>query len=110
MKKINIFLFALFLTCGTAISSFAQTPQAIFAKKPKVNIETIRGKIISIDMAKNVIVVKEDKTGTEKTITIDAKVISSLNMNEEVKVSVKEGSDIAASVKEIHKKTAVTKK
>jgi hypothetical protein len=110
MKKITIILLALLLMCGTAISSFAQSSQTTVVKKPKVNTEVIRGKIISIDMVKNAIVVKEGKAGIERTITVDSKVISSLSMNEEVKVLVKEGSNIATSVKEIFKKTKSTKK
>ena len=110
MKKITIILFALLLMCGTAISSFAQVSHTTGVKKAKVNTETIRGKIISVDMANNTIAVKESKTGIEKTITVDSKVISSLKANEEVKVIVKEGSNIATNVKEIVKKVTSTKK
>ena len=108
MKKITIILFVLFLMCGTTISSFAQSSQVAVAKKVKT--EVIRGKIIAIDLAKNEIVIKENKTGVEKTITVDSKVISSLKANEDVKVIVKEGSNIATSVKEVYKKATSTKK
>lgn len=110
MKKIAIILFALLLMCGTAILSFAQTSQAVVAKKAKVKTEVITGKIVAIDMAKNTIVVKEGKAGIEKTITVDAKIISSLKANEEVKVTVKEASNTATSVKETFKKTNSAKK
>ena len=110
MKKISIILFALLLMCGTAISSFAQASHTTSANKTKVNTETVRGEIISVDMANNTIVVKEGKTGTEKTITVDSKVISSLKANEKVKVTVKKGSNVAVSVKEIVKKATSTKK
>jgi len=104
MKKITIILFALLLMCGTARSSFAQGSQTNDAKKTVVKTETIRGKIISVDLAKNTIVVKEPKAGAERTITVDPKVIVSLRVNEKVKVTVKEGSNIAASVKETFNK------
>ncbi|MCX5668946.1 MAG: hypothetical protein NTX89_02330 [Candidatus Omnitrophica bacterium] len=110
MKKINIILFVLFLICGMAGLSFAQTAQAAVAKKVKVKTEVVTGKITAIDMANNTIVVNEGKAGTEKTITVDPKVISSLSANEEVKVSVKEGSNTAVSLKKIVRKTTSTKK
>jgi len=90
--------------------SFAQTSQGEGAKKAAVKTEVIRGKIISIDTAKNEIVVKENKAGTEKTIAVDPTVISSLKTDEAVKVTLKEGSNIALSVKKIVKKTMATKK
>ena len=110
MKKITVILVALLLMCAMSQLSFAQTSQGRGAKKAAVNTEVIRGKIISIDTAKNEIVVKENKTGTEKTITVDSKVIASLKVNEEVKVTLKEGSSIATSVKEIFKKIKSAKK
>lgn len=110
MKKITIILFALLLICGMTISSFAQVSQAASAEKAKVTTETIRGKIISIDTVKNEIVVKENKTGIEKTITVDPKVILSLKTDEAVKVSLKEGTNLALSIKKLVKKAASTKK
>ena len=110
MKKITIILFVLFLMCGMATLSFAQATQATGAKKAEVSVEVIRGKITSVDIAKNEIVVKENKTGTEKTIIVDPKVISSLKTGEDVKVTLKEGTSIASSVKKIIKKATSTKK
>lgn len=110
MKKITIILFVLLLMCGTAISSFAQVSKANGATKTEVSAEIVRGRIISVDLIKNTIVVKKIKSGLEKTITVDSKVISSLKVNEEVKVTLKGGSNIAADIKEIVKKSASTKK
>lgn len=111
MKKITVILFALLLICGMTILSFAQTAQVTTEKKAEIKTEAIRGKIKSIDLKKNEIVVIENKTGTEKTITVDdLKVISSLKVDEAVKVTLKEGSNIALSVKKLVKKTTTTKK
>ena len=110
MKKITVILVALFLICAMSTLSFAKTPQATAAKKAEVSTEIFRGKIISIDTAKNEIAVKENKTGVEKTIIVDPKVISSLKVDEEVKVTLKAGSNVAASVKKLVKKTTSTKK
>ncbi len=110
MKKLIIILFGLFLISGIATLSFAQSTQTTSAKKTEAITETVRGKIVSVDAVKNTIVVKESKTGIEKTIAVDAKAISNLKDNELVKVTLKEGSDTAVSVKEIVKKTASVKK
>lgn len=110
MKKTTIILFALLLMCGTAILSFAQTSQVAVAKKVEVKTEVITGKIVAIDTVKNEIVIKENKTGIAKTITVDPKVISSLKTDEAVKVSLKEGTNVALSIKKLVKKAASTKK
>jgi len=110
MRKITIILVALFLICGMTTLSFAQTSQSTGAKKAEVTTEMIKGKIISIDTAKNEIVIKENKTGTEKTIAVDPTVISSLKTDEEVKVTLKAGSNVAESVKKIVKSATPAKK
>jgi len=110
MKKITVILVALLLICGMTTLNFAQTSQATGAKKAKVSTEVIRGKIISIDTVKNEIVVKENKTGTEKTIAVDPTVISSLKTDENVKVTLKAGSNVAEKVKEIIKPVAPAQK
>lgn len=113
MKKIVFTLFGLFLISGISNLSFAQTSQALppaVVKKDIVKTEVIKGKIISIDMKNNLIVVKEGKANINKTITVDPKVIASLKVDENVKVSVKKGSNLATSVKEVYKKTKSAKK
>ena len=110
MKKITVILVALFLICAMSPLSFAQTSQGRGVKKAAVNTEVIRGKIISIDTAKNEIVVKENKTGTEKTIVVDPKVTISLKIGEELKVTLNKGSNIAVNLKKIVKKTTSAKK
>ena len=109
MKKIIVIFAALFLICGMAALSFAQTAQAPAAKKAEVKPEIIRGKITSIDTTKNEIVVKE-KSGAEKTISVDPAIISTLKAGENVKVTLKAGSNVAQTVKKIVKKTNSTKK
>ena len=103
MKKITVILVALLLICAMSPLSFAQTSQGRGVKKAAVNTEIIRGKIISINTAKNEIVVKENKTGTEKTIAVDPAVIPSLKTDENVKVTLRAGSNVAEKVKEIIK-------
>ena len=106
MKKIMVILVALSLICGVTILS----AQAADTAKAKVNTEMVKGKIVSIDAAKNEMVVKENKTGTEKTIAVDPKVISSLAAGEEVKVTLKAGSNVAEKIKKITEVTAPAQK
>jgi hypothetical protein len=110
MKRLIVVLFVLFLVGGMAALSFAQATQVAAAKKAEVKTEVIMGKIISIDTVKNEVVIKENKTATEKTIVVDAKVISLLKTDEAVKVSLKEGTNIALSIKKLVKKTTSTTK
>ena len=103
MKKIVNILAVLFLICGMAVVSFAQTTNTASTTKSKTSTEVIKGIITSIDTVKNEIVVKANKTGAEKTIVVDPKVISSLKIDEEVRVTLKTGSNVAEKVKKITK-------
>ena len=109
MKKLSIVLFTFILVCGMSILSFAQTSQVKSTKKAEVNTEVIKGKITSIDTVKNEITLQESKTAAEKTIVVSSNAISVLKPGEEVKVTLKKGSNTAVSVKKLVKKSAATK-
>ncbi len=109
MKKLIISLFALFLICGMNIKSFAQTSQVTSTKKAAVNNETFSGKVISINAAKNEVTIVENKTAVEKIIVATSKAVSVLKVGEEVKVTLKKGSNIAVSIKKLVQKSASTK-
>ena len=109
MKKITVILLALFLVCSVSALSFAKTSHATGEKKAEATTEVVRGKIISIDVTNNQIVVKENKTDLEKTITVEPKVISTLKVDDGVKVTLKAGTNVAERVKKL-KKCATTKK
>ena len=93
MKKIMVAMtiFAFLVS----LSSFAFAKQQ---KKSQPATKTVRGVVISADAVKSEIVVKDNKTGQDKTFIADPKVISTLALNEEVKVKFKEGSSNAESV------------
>ena len=110
MKKMTVILMALLLTGSMTMWGFAETPAAPASKKPEVNADIVRGKIVSIDAAKNEIVVKENKTGTEKTIKVDPTVLTSLKIDEKVRVTLKTGTNVAEKVKEMIKPPAETPK
>ena len=110
MRKICNILFMSLLMCGIAAVSFAQTTSAVSMKKSAASTEVLRGKITSIDLVKNEMVVKINKTGVESVIVVDPKILSSLKIDEEVRVTVKTGSNVAEQVKKVIKSIAPTTK
>jgi hypothetical protein len=88
-------LMSLSMISGTVVAADTKTDTA------KAGIDTIKGKITSIDTVKNVIVVKERAIKTEKTIAVDPKVIATLKVGDIVKIESKTGSNVADSVKVI---------
>ncbi|MCX5707882.1 MAG: hypothetical protein NTY14_02735 [Candidatus Omnitrophica bacterium] len=126
MRKIVSILVILFLISGITAMSFAQTtnttsvtksevkaevkPEVKAEVKAEVKTEVIKGKIISINTAKNEIVVKISKTDTEKKIIVEPAVISTLKVKQEVSITLKAGSNVAEKVKVIPSATAATKK
>jgi hypothetical protein len=112
MKKIGSILSILLLICGITVTSFAQATDNTTnnTKKNEASVEVVKGTITAIDPVKSEIVVKERKTGTEKTIVVDAATISSLKVDERVKVTLKTGTNVAEKVKEITKSAASTAK
>lgn len=101
MRKIIVILVALCFLLGMSALNFAQTGKAPSPQKTEVKTDVIKGKIVSIDTAKNEIVVKISKTGIEKNIVVDPKVISSLKAGEGVRVTLKAGSNIAEHVRKL---------
>lgn len=92
MRKMLIFVLALaFLANMTlAVSAEEAKPQHV-----------IKGTIVSIDAAKNELVVKVTATGEEKTIVATPKMLSALKVNDSVKVKLKKNTNQAKSIKVI---------
>ena len=65
------------------------------AKKPEV----VKGEIVSIDTAKNEVVIKNAKANTEKTVVVDPKEIATLKKGDHVKAILKEGTNTAEKIK-----------
>jgi len=80
------------------------------ARKVKSTTEVFKGTIVSIDPVKNEITVRDNKTGAEKNITVDPKNIGALKVDENVKVTLRAGTNVAERVKEVTKSMALTKK
>ena len=96
MKKLMVISLVMFLIAGVSALSFAQTAGA---KKTEAAVDIVRGTVVSVDTAKNAIVVKENKTGESKTIVVDASIIPTLKAGDHVKATLKAGSNAAESVK-----------
>jgi len=100
VKKSIVIAVLLIALVGFTTIGLAATAKGAAALKPaKISGELIQGKIVSIDKTKNEIVVKDDKTGVERTIAAKSKIIASLKVGEEVKVTLKGGSNTAEKVK-----------
>ena len=110
MRKTIVLLVSLLLLCSFSTLSFAQKSHVKTAKKTESNMETIKGSVISIDTTKNEIVVRDEKTSTDKTISVNSKIAASLKVGEVVKAKVNSVTNIAESVKKIVEKKTTTKK
>jgi predicted dinucleotide-binding enzyme len=69
------------------------------AKEAVKKAEVVKGEIVSIDTAKNEVVVKDAKANAEKTIVVDPKEITNLKKGEKVKAILKEGTNTAEKIK-----------
>ena len=67
---------------------------------PKPTAQTVEGKVVSLDLAKNEVVIKDNKTGLNKIISASLRSLSALKAGDEVKITLKAGStNTADSVK-----------
>ncbi len=106
MKKIRVIVVYLIAFICFATLSFAGGTKGTPSNTTKHKAEIIIGKIVSVDPVKNEIVIKEDKTGIDKTIQVRPKTISSLKIGEHVKAKLKPQDNKAESVKIIRKHKA----
>jgi hypothetical protein len=105
MKKSVIILMALIFAAGLTSVSFAQT-KAAKTSSASTQAQIVKGKIVSIDKANNQVTIK-DASGTDKTVSVSAAEITSLKTGEEIKVTLKAGTNEAASVKHVVKQHKV---
>jgi hypothetical protein len=69
------------------------------AKEAAKKATVLKGEIVSIDAAKNEVVIKDMKANTEKTVVVDPKEISMLKKGEHVKAILKEGTNSVEKIK-----------
>jgi len=103
MKKAIISLMVAVLGLGISGISFAQKESPASAKPEQARLEVLKGKIVSIDNAKNEVTI-QDRAGVEKTLLCKAKQLASLKQGEEVKVSLKADGKTIKSIKVVSKK------
>jgi len=99
MKKTIAVVIALLFLLGFTNFTFAQEKKPKVTKVALENVEIIKGKIISIDSANKQIVVRDNKTQTDKTFVVSEKAIKVVKVGDEVKVKVKAGGNQVVSVK-----------
>ena len=104
MKKFLVVAVALIALIGFTTTGFAK-------EAAKAKAEVVKGEIVSIDTAKNEVVIKDEKTNTDKTIVVDPKEIATLKQGEQVKAILKTGTNTAEKIKVIpaKKKEKATK-
>jgi hypothetical protein len=100
MKKILAGLMIAALCIGI---SFFQKEVLASPKLDKSQPGVLKGKIVSIDNAKNEVTI-QDKAGATKTFTAETKQISSLKQGEEITVGLKQDGSTAKSIRVISKK------
>jgi hypothetical protein len=97
MKKLLTLVIAGLVMISFSAAGFAAEEAAIQA--PRTKADVVKGEIISIDAAKNEIVIREKKTNAEKKIVVDPKEIAVLKQGEMVKVILKTGTNTAEKIK-----------
>jgi len=100
MKKIVILLVAGLFAAIPLTSSFAKAaPEK--TEKTAVKGAMVKGEIQTIDTTKNVVVVKDQTTGKDMTITVAATDIGALKVGEKVRIKYNPDTNVAESVKKI---------
>jgi hypothetical protein len=99
MRKTIAVVIALLFLLGFTSFTFAQEKKHKITKTTQENVEIIRGKVISVDSANKQLVVRDNKTQTDKTFAVSEKAIKAVKVGDEVKVKVKAGTNQVVSVK-----------
>ncbi len=104
MRKILVSLMVVSLCAGISGVSFAQKEIPDPIKSAQHRAEVWKGKVVSIDNAKNEITIQL-KSGAEKTFKAESKLLVSLKQGQEVKISLQLGSsNIARNIKVVSRK------
>jgi hypothetical protein len=90
--------------CKVTTLSLAQETTYQETQPPTQDTETIIGTLVSIDPAKNEIVVKNSTAGWMRTAIVDPQLLPGLKINSTVKVVLKQGTANALSVKKFIRK------
>lgn len=93
MKKLISSIAVFALVCFTTMAFAADNPKPSEQKTTTSHsTNTIIGKVVSVDKAANVIVVKDQETNTDKTFTLKAKDIAPIKKGNIVKIVLAPGT------------------
>jgi hypothetical protein len=99
MRKLLTLVIAGLVMISFSFSAAGFAAEEAKTQAPRAKADVVKGEIISIDAAKNEIVIKEKKTSAEKKIVVDPKEITALKQGEMVKVILKTGTNTAEKIK-----------
>lgn len=97
MKRLLGVVLAVCLMGGVAAPCVAAKLHA--GKAVDQKYDRIVAEVVSLDVAAKTIVVKEEKSSTERTIKISAKAASQLQVGDRVRIKLKAGTDESAGVR-----------
>jgi len=89
MKKIIVIFMILGFVCGMSALSSARGSGTNFEAKGK----SVKGTVVSVDTNRNEIVIKEEVTQLERTVSVSTRTASLLKPGDQAEVSLKEGAD-----------------
>ena len=102
MKKgIGVLAVAVLFCFGVAGSSFAGMVKPAQKSQAAGKSETITGAITAIDPAKFELTIKDRASSTDKTVVTDQKIIGTLKVGDEVKVTLPSGSNKVHRLKKL---------
>jgi hypothetical protein len=82
-------------------SSFAKNAPTKTEKATVSKVQVVKGEIVTVNTAKNEVVIKDQATGKDKTITVSSNDIGTLTVGEKVRVKFNPETNVAESVKKI---------
>ena len=104
MKKFLAIVLTMLFVAGMAVPSFA-------AKKVSSDkYDRIVANVVSLDVAAKTMVVKEEKSGASRTISISAKAASQLKVGDRVRIKLKAGTNESAGVRVLKAEPSVEPK
>ncbi|NTV30152.1 MAG: hypothetical protein HGA80_08750 [Candidatus Omnitrophica bacterium] len=102
MRKVLGIVFSVMLVVGMMAPAFAAKPSD---KQVAKKFDRIVAEVVSLDVAQKTIVVKEEKSGESRTISISAKAASELKVGDRVRIKLKAGTNQSAGVRVLKAKS-----
>ncbi len=91
MRKMTIVMITAIVMMAMTTSSFAQMSKSTAKKAaPQAKVESMTGTVTAIDVKSNMFTI-QDAAGAQKTFSVDAKTLASLQSGAQVKVSTQQG-------------------